>query len=253
MNILLILFLFMIGPKPVSKSDSIPENPLEKAYIQQFEELQEQYWQRQLKAFVIDMDYEQPTAESREKIGAIININDFEALAYQYAWAVPNLEALRAIQDQSPIIELGAGSGYWAHLLKQMDVDIIAYDNFSWETAKTRPWFPVQVGNETSLLGHQKRALFLCWPPNGTGMATRSLITYLSLGGQTVIYVGEHPAYLETRSVSGREPIYKPGGTGMAEPEFFGYLDAYFDLVKTVNIPNWPRFKDKLFIWERKI
>lgn len=148
-------------------------------------------------------------------------------------------------------IELGAGSGYWAYLLKQMDVDIIAYDDFSWETAKTR-WFPVQNGNENSLLGHQNRALFLCWPPNRTGMATRSLLAYLSMGGKTVIYVGEHPAYLETRSTLGHEPIFKPTGTGMAEPEFFMNLDIFFELVRVVELPNWPRFKDKLFIWKRK-
>ena len=251
MNVLLFLFLISAGSQPANKGDSIPENPLGDAYVQQIEELQELYWERQVKALTIDVTYEHPTSESRAEINRIIGVNDFKPLAYKYAWAVPNQEALQAIQEQGPIIELGAGSGYWAHLLKQMDVDIVAYDDFSWGQPD-HLWFPVQIGTEHSLLGQAHRALFLCWPPNGTGMATRSLLTYLSMGGQTIIYVGEHPAYLDTRSILGREPIYQPRGTAMAEPEFFMNLDIFFDLVRVVNIPNWPRFKDKLFVWQRK-
>ena len=37
---------------------------------------------------------------------------------------------LQAIQRNSPfgLVELGAGTGYWAALLRKMDVDVIAYD-----------------------------------------------------------------------------------------------------------------------------
>ena len=51
-----------------------------------------------------------------------------EEAVQKWAWAVPNKEALNAIKRHSPIAEIGCGSGYWAMLLKEMGVDVTAYD-----------------------------------------------------------------------------------------------------------------------------
>ena len=32
----------------------------------------------------------------------------------QYAWAVPTEEALDVLSEHAPLVEVGAGSGYWA-------------------------------------------------------------------------------------------------------------------------------------------
>jgi len=37
-----------------------------------------------------------------------------EPLVEQYAWAVPDDKALNILQEFSPLVELGAGKGYWA-------------------------------------------------------------------------------------------------------------------------------------------
>ena len=51
-------------------------------------------------------------------------------LRRMYSWGVPTEEALKAIIDVSPagVVEVGAGTGYWAMLLHTRGVDIVAYD-----------------------------------------------------------------------------------------------------------------------------
>jgi hypothetical protein len=46
----------------------------------------------------------------------------------RYAFAVPTREALETISQYAPIVELGAGTGYWAWLLRRRGVDCVAYD-----------------------------------------------------------------------------------------------------------------------------
>jgi hypothetical protein len=49
-------------------------------------------------------------------------------MADKYAWAVPDARALRIIASFSPIVEIGAGRGYWGSLLSKAGVDYIGFD-----------------------------------------------------------------------------------------------------------------------------
>ena len=51
-------------------------------------------------------------------------------LIAKYGFAVPTNEALDAVGRCSPsgVVEVGAGTGYWAHLLQQRGVDVAAFD-----------------------------------------------------------------------------------------------------------------------------
>ncbi len=51
-------------------------------------------------------------------------------LIKKYAFAVPTIDTIKIIQELSPIIEIGAGNGYWAYILNQVKVDIIATDKY---------------------------------------------------------------------------------------------------------------------------
>ncbi|TMW68391.1 hypothetical protein Poli38472_005859 [Pythium oligandrum] len=50
------------------------------------------------------------------------------SVAMKYAWAIPDERALRIIKHFGPIVEMGAGTGYWGRLLQLRGVDIICYD-----------------------------------------------------------------------------------------------------------------------------
>lgn len=162
-----------------------------------------------------------------------VNRKDYrEDLVKKYAWAIPNEEAIRVLCKYSPIIEIGAGTGYWAHLIEQAGGDILAFD----EDPYTNQWcdgskyFPVQEGCEGTLMYHPDRTLLLCWPPYQHLMAQSCLEFY---EGDHIIYVGE--SY---------------GCTG--SDEFENILVDTFIEVEQVDIPQYSGIHDYLRVFERR-
>lgn len=149
-------------------------------------------------------------------------------LIYKYAFAIPNEPALRKIAERAPIVEIGAGSGYWAHLLSKMGVDVVAYDN--WRNPNRTQWFDVQLSDESAVKNHSDRALFLCWPPFKNEMALNTIRQY---EGKTVIYVGENE------------------GGCTATDSFFDFLYKQFEQEDSVEIPVWPTMHDRMTIFTR--
>src|SRR5687768_14809752 len=49
-----------------------------------------------------------------------------QRLFERYAHAIPTTQALRALLALGPILEIGAGAGYWARLLRDLGGDVIA-------------------------------------------------------------------------------------------------------------------------------
>ena len=60
-------------------------------------------------------------------------------LAHSIAFAVPNQQALDVLAKHAPLLELGAGTGYWASLLRGAGVDVLAYDRDVPSAARLRP------------------------------------------------------------------------------------------------------------------
>src|SRR5207253_10035543 len=117
----------------------------------------------------------------------------------EYAWAVPNDRALAALAALAPIVEIGAGGGYWAALLRDRGVDILAYDKQPGPRSATneqipdrRIWTEVLEGDAAKAAEHPDRTLFLCWPPIRDDMARNALTGYLNAGGTTLAHVGEY-------------------------------------------------------------
>lgn len=153
-------------------------------------------------------------------------------LCDQYSWGIPNDQAIKALIEQGPLVEVGAGRGYWAHLISEQGGDIVAYDNFSWNSVNVpNKWHTVHRGTPEILSQHEDRALLLCWPPRDD-MAFEALKYFK---GQRLIYVGEAI------------------GGAMADRQFFKLLEAQFTEVKSIEIPTWPGYSDKLYIYSRKI
>lgn len=155
-------------------------------------------------------------------------------LVDQYAWAIPCDEALTVIAAHAPIVEMGAGLGYWAHLLRDRGVEVSAFDKFppaEQTKAAPVPWTEVHRGEPRTLRDYAEHALLLCWPPYAESMASDCLDHWR---GQTLIYVGEGPS----------------GCTG--DDLFHERLAAEFEQIAEVNIPQWPGFHDELMVWRRQ-
>lgn len=157
-------------------------------------------------------------------------------LVAKFAWALPCDEALRTLKRYSPIVEIGAGTGYWAYLLRKRRVVIRAYDRYPPHRDPNpfhpdqRVWTTVARGGPEKAAQYPDRTLFLCWPPYKSKMALNALTQYR---GQTVIYVGEGDG----------------GCTGC--DMFHAKLDREWSCVETVTLPQWPGIRDRLTVWKR--
>lgn len=147
-------------------------------------------------------------------------------LIWAYSWAIASPEALRAIRDVGvPIVEIGAGTGYWAWLLSQAGLSVRAYDR---EPDQSPRWFDVKKGGAEVLTQYPSSALFLCWPPLDEPLAEDSLNAHQ---GEWVFYVGE-----EGRTAS---------------RGFHERLKEQYTLIQTIPLPRWPGFRDSLFIFRK--
>lgn len=150
-----------------------------------------------------------------------------EHLVRLFSHAVPNDEAIQAIGElQLPVLEIGAGSGYWAALIARAGVPVRAVEPAKW----SHYWAPVHEGDykEVADPEYAAVALMLCWPPEGD-IASRCLHMY---SGKRVIYIGE------------------PQGGQCADDRFFLMLEEWA-LIKEVAIPQWPGCNDRLQIYGR--
>jgi hypothetical protein len=170
-----------------------------------------------------------------------------------YAWAVPSEDAIRAIVECGPVVEIGAGSGYWASLIAQLGGDVVAYDQYEPKNNKDYPfeqgWFPVQKGGPEKAAEHPDRALFLCWPPYNSSFALECLKAYQ---GNTVIFVGEGSGGCTADDDFFRamgEHVYSWGDDGEAEER---PVSNEWEKAKEINIPQWDGIHDYLTIYRRR-
>jgi len=143
---------------------------------------------------------------------------------------------LQVLQEYAPLIEVGAGTGYWASLLRARGSDIEAYDeaptnNLANEYHGRCPPFTAVRPGDPSVCGKSpSRTLLLCYPPPKSSMAVECLRAYK---GATVAHVGEWE-----------------GDTGTAE--FERMLFEGFKLIREVQLPNWGNTAYALTIWSRR-
>lgn len=158
-------------------------------------------------------------------------------LLVEYGYAIPDDEVASTIKKYSPIVELGAGNGYWGYVLSQYGINIKCFDNFSWENNKEsrfESWrenklYPVEVGNEEIVKKHKDRSLMMIWPYMNK-MAYNALRMY---EGDTLIYVGE--SY----------------GGCTADDNFFKELSLNWKLVDGCALNTWSWLHDHLSVYRR--
>ena len=118
-----------------------------------------------------------------------------------YAFATPTAAALERIASCAPVLEIGAGTGYWSHMLRTYhpSIKVIAYDKDPPTTqgkmikpndyhGKSRAWTQVLKGGPEVAAQYSNYALLLCYPPPDNAMALQALRTYT---GSTICYVGK--------------------------------------------------------------
>lgn len=148
-----------------------------------------------------------------------------------YGFAIPTERALREIAaiSSNGIIEIGAGTGYWAKLLRIMGVDVLACDDSSGVYS-----FTIGSQSRVDRVDYRKilkkdeahrRTLLVVWPDGD------NLQIFDRYRGDTVVYVGE----------------LGEGCTGYTEK-----IEETWEMVKHVKIPVWSGIHDSMGIFKRK-
>lgn len=148
-------------------------------------------------------------------------------LIERYAWAIPNADILEFLADQSPIVEIGAGNGYWAFCIEQYGGDVVAFDR----NPPRDPWVTVHEGTHDVVTEYSEYTLFLCWPSFGSSWPAKAIQSY---NGDILVYIGEGRG-----GVTGSEAMHR------AIDETFGMAS------RVIEIPQWSSANDKAFVFTR--
>lgn len=181
-----------------------------------------------------------------------------------FAFSVPSSAALAAIARHARhgIVEVGAGNGLWAKLLRdQCGLVVEASDSVSSEQPLC--FGDVLIGDSQAQAASapSSHALFLCWPaleleappsnahhvPDDEAnlMAVRALDAYR---GDTLLYVGEWRG----RSGLISQLSWRTAACGQtAGARFQSRVEAGWELRELVPLPRWPGFADALYIFQR--
>lgn len=204
-------------------------------------------------------------AELDEKLSKLYEKTS--VLCNKYAWAVPDDRALSILQNFGPIIEIGAGRGYWASLLRNRGVDIVAFDKFCFSAApatkdankkkkgKSQPEGVTDTFTEVRKGGpevlkraeHRNRNLFLCYPDEAESMAADCLEYFLEHSeAEYIIHVGE---LISTGTVLG-PPAAPFGRTSSAD--FQVSLAETFHCILVAELKHrYPISRDCISVWKR--
>jgi hypothetical protein len=129
-----------------------------------------------------------------EETLADVGADGLTDLAQRYSYVFPDDRSLAALAGLGPLVEVGAGTGYWASRLRARGVDVVAIDEAppNGDRANryhgtTATWTEVIAGDHTMLTRYSDRGLFLCWPPLFSSLG--ACLTYY--GGSVVALVGD--------------------------------------------------------------
>lgn len=156
-----------------------------------------------------------------------------------YAWSIPSpgdIAWVAGVLDGRSVVEVGAGTGYWAWQLSQAGVDVAAYDplepgeNHFFQPVE--PYVPLLRDDASASAKHPDRALFLSWPSYDDPWAAHALSVY---AGDRLIYAGEG------------------GGGCCADDAFFDLLDAeWTEIGDSPHHRSWSGINCYLSAYRRK-
>jgi len=182
-------------------------------------------------------------------------------------FSVPSEAALDVLSQYAPLVEVGAGTGYWAAALEQRGVDVLAFDAQPPTPAFNNAFFNATFTMVRACQGNifagaagaalsSQRTLLLVWPLNNDVNEQRGapengtspwdadcLRAFVAAGGRTVAYVGERRESL---------PACAHAECGVSSSSRLQEdLKAGFTLIEQVALPHWWFEADDLTIWIR--
>ena len=154
-----------------------------------------------------------------------------------------------------------AGTGYWARLLAERGVDILAFDvapppspENPW-FADSRAWFDVRVGDEHVLERFAGRTLLLVWPTRNEDWPGDAVERFAAAGGTRLLHVGEGPG-----GHTGDDRFHALTGAldrcwscayGVTNTACVCGIVPLFERREVVTLPHWDGYEDDLHVHAR--
>ncbi|MFV0524925.1 MAG: hypothetical protein ACK5RL_10525 [Acidimicrobiales bacterium] len=179
----------------------------------------------------------------------------------RYGFAVPDEVALAAIARHAPagVVEIGAGTGYWAAQLAGHGLDVAAYDpqpapspDNRW-FAGAEPWFELTTADHRVVERHPDRLLLLVWPTRNETWAAEAIESYAAAGGDRVAYVGEGPGGRtgddRFHALLGEIDRCLRCAYEVADTACTCGVTPLWERVERIELPHWPDCQDRLHIY----
>lgn len=179
---------------------------------------------------------QRPTTKEWEDTGALKRF-DFDNYKLRdpftkfFSWAIPSAEAIAAIIELGPCLEVMAGQGYWANLINAAGGKIIATDDGSWKYDGN--WFQVntlQAFDAVKICDYE--SVLICWPHFNSKDDT-PVLKHMKPCSH-LIFVGE-----------------SAGGCTGSE-DFHDTMCKDFEEIRTITLPQWDGIHDELVILKKK-
>lgn len=156
----------------------------------------------------------------------------FDELKQHYSWIVPSLPAIKLLKEHLPIVELGAGNGYWASLVAGKFDIYTAIDMHP--LSEQHSHFPVEIGGASMLKQFgTETTLFICCPQYRSHMMLEALQCFQ---GTNLIYAGDHDFGLQF-------------GDELVEE-----LEKNWLQVSCMPLPNWTKAtNNEMSVWRKKV
>jgi hypothetical protein len=159
-----------------------------------------------------------------------------KAFVRDWGFSVPCAEAVAVLCRLGPIVEVGAGSGYWTALLQAAGHDVIATDLGAGESpygfAVARHAQVEQLAALDAVRKYPDRDLFCSWPSEGEPWMAEA-IGAMAAGLRLALILDDR-------------------GTMTGDESLRGVLAATCGLLETVTIPQFPGVCDRLHVYERR-
>jgi hypothetical protein len=175
------------------------------------------------------------TCEGRDEATSVSLRLARKAFTRRWGFSIPCREAVETLRDLGPLVEVGAGTGYWSSLLQGAGCDIIATDPapranpHGFETGRYTGISPLSATD--AIEGYGDRSVFCSWPTQGEAWAAEAF---------ALIHPGLRLALIGTE---------RGGLTGSTD--LFDLLDAGFAVEREVAIPLFPQVNDRLVVYRK--
>jgi hypothetical protein len=182
------------------------------------------------------IDWDNPDSVTRYHANILRNFEIREKFINKYGFAILSREAIEAMRPYAPLLELGAGSGYWTYELRKYGVDCIATDtmneefgHFKKRGVEPRRWDRhygaiEKLNSVEAVRKYPNRNLLIVWPSLNEPWAADALDIFT---GKVVIYMGEGH------------------GNACADDRFHELLDERFADQEEVRMPHFEHSYDR--------